>query len=79
MKVIYNSVIGHSEDGSVGIFVNGDDRFRTLHRCHMLEGATDADCNVNLGFDGFPQRFLLVVLSVTNFDPPPAVNKQGPA
>jgi len=54
LKVIYNSVIGHSKDGSVGVLVDGDDRFRTLHSRDMLEGTADANGDVNLRLYGLP-------------------------
>ena len=52
LEIVHNSVIGDSEDRSARVFVDSYDRFGTLHGCHMLEGAADADGDVNLRLHG---------------------------
>jgi len=43
-KVVYDPVIGHAKDGA-GVLIDGNDGFRALHGCYMLEGTADANGN----------------------------------
>ena len=48
-QIADDSVIGHFEDRSVGIFVDRDDGLRALHPHQVLNRAGDADGDVDLG------------------------------
>jgi hypothetical protein len=45
---------GELEDRSLRIRIHGDDARRFLHTDHMLGGAAEPDCDVDLRPDGFP-------------------------
>src|SRR6187549_1686268 len=47
-QVADNAVVGDLEDRGVGVFVDRDDRVRTLHADEMLDGARDAERHVEL-------------------------------
>src|SRR5580692_9434908 len=46
-----DAVVGHFKDGRVGVFVDGYDTLRALHADKMLDGAGDADGEIELGRD----------------------------
>src|SRR5208282_5406757 len=50
--VVDNSDIRHLKDRSLWILVDGDQEGTTFNARQMLEGATDAACQINLGLDG---------------------------
>ena len=47
-----DAVVGDLEDGGFGVAVDGDDGFALVHAGEMLDGAGDADGDVELGLDG---------------------------
>src|ERR1700678_4020115 len=51
-KVAYHAVIGDFEDRGVLVFVNGGDGAGAFHADDVLDGATDAESEVELGRDG---------------------------
>ena len=55
-------VIRHLEDRCIGILVDGDDDFRFLHPGQMLDGAGDADREVELWRDDLAGLANLVVI-----------------
>jgi hypothetical protein len=50
-EIAHDAEIGDAEDGSLGIFVDGDDVLRGGHAGEMLDGAGDARCNVEIRTD----------------------------
>src|SRR5215469_8459514 len=48
-QVADNAVIGDLEDRRLFILVDGDDHLRILHPGEMLNGAGDADSDIELG------------------------------
>src|SRR6476469_2757615 len=51
-QVADDSIIGNLKDGRLGILVDGDDGSRTFHAHNVLDGAADAERQVELGSDG---------------------------
>jgi len=49
-NVIDNADIGHLENWSFGILVNGDQERVPFNAGQMLERAADAACQINFGF-----------------------------
>ena len=47
-----DAVVGDFEDGGFGVAVDGDDGLALVHAGEMLDGAGDADGDVELGLDG---------------------------
>ena len=47
-----DAVVGDFEDGGFGVAVDGDDGFALVHAGEVLDGAGDADGDVELGLDG---------------------------
>src|SRR5947209_2491964 len=45
-EVAYDAVVGYFKDGSVFVFVDGDDGFGALHADEVLDGSGDAYCEV---------------------------------
>jgi hypothetical protein len=41
-QVGHEAVVGHLEDGGLGVLVDGDDDLAVLHPCEVLNGAGDA-------------------------------------
>src|SRR5208337_4574353 len=52
-NVIDNSDISHLKDRSLRILVNGDQEWTAFNAGQMLESATDAACQIDLGLDSF--------------------------
>src|SRR5690348_13514358 len=48
-KVLHEPVVGHLEDRSLGVLVDGHDDLRPLHSGQVLDRARDSDGNVELG------------------------------
>ena len=51
-QVAHDTVVSHLEDGSGIVLVHGDDALGILHAGLVLDGAGDAQCDVDLGMDG---------------------------
>src|SRR3989441_12466048 len=51
-EVADDGVVGDFEDGSVLVFVDGDDGARAFHAHDVLDGAADAEGKIELGRDG---------------------------
>src|ERR1019366_5926920 len=51
--VIDNSDIRHLKYRSLGVLVNGDQERTSFDAREVLEGTTDAACQIDLGLDGF--------------------------
>src|SRR6266536_2487190 len=51
--VVHDSDVGHLKDRGLGILVDSDEEWASLNASQVLERATDADCQVNLGLHGF--------------------------
>ncbi len=47
-----DAVVGDFEDGGFGVAVDGDDGLTFVHTGEVLDGAGDADGDVELGLDG---------------------------
>ena len=47
-----DAVVGDFEDGGFGVAVDGDDGLALIHAGEVLDGAGDADGNVELGLNG---------------------------
>ena len=54
--VVDNSDIRHLKDRGLGVLVDGDDERIALNAGQMLERATDAAGQIDLGLDGFSGR-----------------------
>ena len=48
-KISDQSVVGNLKDGSICIFIDGNNSLGILHSGQVLDGTTDANCNVELG------------------------------
>src|SRR5262245_27968497 len=56
-QVPHQAVVGHLEDGGFGVLVDRDDATRRRHAGEMLDGAGDADRDIELrrhGLAGLP-------------------------
>src|ERR1700733_2380088 len=51
-EVAHNTIIGDLEDGGLYVFINRNNGARALHADDMLDGAADAERNVELGGHG---------------------------
>jgi len=53
LEIVHDAIIGDSEDGGARVFIDGDDRVRTLHGSDVLKGAADADGKIDFRLYGF--------------------------
>jgi len=60
--VTNDAEVGDGENGSVLIFVDGDNVFGTLHTCQVLNSPTDADGNIERWFHGFARLTNLIAV-----------------
>src|ERR1700687_4548103 len=51
-EVVHDSHVGHLEDWGLGILVNGNQERASFNSGQVLERATDAACQVDLGLHG---------------------------
>src|SRR3984885_9152698 len=51
-EVAHNTIIGDLEDGGLYVFINRNNGACALHANDMLDGAADAERNVELGSHG---------------------------
>src|SRR5262245_1004791 len=54
-EIADDAVVGHFEDGRVGILVDRDDGAGALHADEVLDRAGDAEREIKLGRDGLPR------------------------
>src|SRR5262245_56400927 len=77
-KIAYEAVVGDLEDRRVGILVDGDDHLGIFHAGEMLDGAGNADGDIELGRHHLPGLTdLVVVRHVAGIDGGPARADRG--
>ena len=60
-QITGDAIVGNLEDGRGLVFVDGDDALGILHTGLVLDGAGDAQGDIDLGVDGFTGLAHLVI------------------